>query len=112
MQEVLDGDLIEKGKIAYLDTFKWWESKRPKYNLIVGLSGFLPLLFSGVFFIPNIGAIALFVCLAWAVMANLCYFTGWLLEVIDWKLLKTNAPFLHNRELLFVLGLALWVLRY
>jgi hypothetical protein len=110
MQEPLDGDLLVKESFSYLEAFKWWESKRLKYNLIVGLSGFLPLLFSGVFFIRDIGAIALFICVAWAIMANLCYFSGWLLEAFDWKLLKTNLSFFHNRPLLFILMLVFSVL--
>jgi hypothetical protein len=110
MHEALDEDLFEKPEISYLDAFKWWEARRLMYNLIVGLSGVLPLLVSGIFFQKAIASIAFFICLAWAILANFCYFSGYLLELFDWKILKYNHPLLHNRKLLYYLGLIFSVL--
>lgn len=110
MEEILDYP-VKEDEITDLGTaFKWWERKRGKYNLVVGLVGFLPLLFSGAIFDRDGGWVALIICLIWAIVANIFYFSGWLMEAFAWKVLKSNYGFLHKRELVFNIGFALSIL--
>lgn len=100
--------------------FKWWEARRPAYNLIVGAAGcatitlisltlVLPFPFRGV--APPlpvlVGGAAVY-----GVLANLCYFLGPLTEIAMYRLWGDEAPragpVLFRQGLIFSVGLTLF----
>lgn len=107
---------------------KWWESRRLKYNLIVGASGFLSLgAFSLLMSLPPSPHSLMF---TWApiagfgLLANLCYFLGPTVEAAIEKFSRgkilPTGPALFRMGLTFSVGLTLlptlmasmdWVLR-
>jgi hypothetical protein len=75
------------------DLIGWWESRRIPFNLIVGSAGILTCIVSGVvaltasmlfnsnFGIPNPPGFALIAVFLYAIMANVCYTGGWIVEI-------------------------------
>lgn len=99
---------------------KWWEARRPAYNLIVGAAGCatialtsltlaLPAPFRGV--TPPF-SVLLGVAAVYAVLANLCYFFGPLTEIAMYRLWGDEAPragpVLFRQGLIFSVGLTLF----
>jgi len=98
-----------------LGILKWWESRRLKYNIIVGASGFTSLgVFSALMSLPpsahnlvwSWGPI-----IGFGVLANICYLLGPTVETAIEKLSKgkilPTGPALFRMGLTFSLGLTL-----
>jgi hypothetical protein len=80
--------VVPTGERSVLDIVLWWERRRIAYNLIVGLTGFCSLLFF-YFFIshtralqPGDDAVEPIALLLAPVIMNICYTTGWVIEII------------------------------
>ena len=97
-----------------LSVIRWWESRRPLYNLAVGVTGLgvlgyavgLELLLgNGLLRVPLIGVAA------YGVAANVCYTLGPLAELAIERFLKRPVyglgPALFRHGLVFSLGLTL-----
>ena len=92
----------------------WWESRRLTYNRVVGSAGLftvgaLYLLHPdrADFFAPEL----VFAVLAYALLANVCYTFGSMLELAAWALWREQAPrmgpILFREGLVFSVGLTL-----
>ena len=95
-----------------LSVIRWWESRRPLYNAAVGVTGLATLIYAnglelllgnGLLPAPWIGVAV------YAVMANLCYTLGPLVELAVEKWLGRPVyglgPALFRHGLVFSLGL-------
>jgi hypothetical protein len=100
-----------------LSLLRWWESRRPLYNGIVGATGMLTL--SGVWVLsalpplsdPLPFPVALLGAAAYGIVANLCYSMGWGLELLAKGLWGREAPdlgpVLFRQGLIFSVGVTL-----
>jgi hypothetical protein len=87
------------------DIIKWWESRRAHFNLYVGMTGmvswFLVLVVGGASVKPGEDfeepLVMLFGPIFYAIVADICYTFGWLLDVVTYR----NTP----RKTLFKAGL-------
>lgn len=97
-----------------LSVIRWWESRRPLYNLAVGVTGLGVLGYSvglelllgnGLLEFPLIGVVA------YGIAANVCYTLGPAAEMTIEKFLKRPVyglgPALFRYGLVFSLGLTL-----
>ena len=97
-----------------LSVVRWWESRRPLYNLAVGITGLGVLGYSvglelllgnGLLEFPLIGVVA------YGIAANVCYTLGPAAEMTIEKFLKRPVyglgPALFRYGLVFSLGLTL-----
>jgi hypothetical protein len=103
-----------------LTLLRWWESRRPLYNRVVGGAGLITA--AGVWLIsalppfaepiPLLGILAGSV--AYGVMANLFYTSGWLLEVLAVRMWGRGAPdlgpVLFRQGVIFSVGLTFFPL--
>jgi len=98
-----------------LAVVRWWERRRLRYNLIVGAAGLFSLGVINAFAVLPPGSRGAFIpvgpVLVFAVMANVCYTAG---SLIDWVCKVTwkadpplVGPFLFRQGLMFSVGLAL-----
>jgi len=100
-----------------LSLLRWWESRRVKYNLVVGSAGLVTLatmtlaalvLPSGQ--LPPLRGLAA-VVLIYALLANACYSLGWVTEMVARLVWGNRAPFmgplLFREGLIFSVGLTL-----
>lgn len=80
-----------------LSLLRWWESRRLKYNLLVGGTGLVSLAVLGLMALlpphpwpvrfPPLGII-----LVYGVLANISYSLGWLIEMAMVRLWGDEAP--------------------
>lgn len=99
-----------------LSLLRWWESRRPRYNFVVGSAGLVTLSVVSAFslVIPGPGpspADLLAGTLAYALLANVCYTLGWVLEMLARLVWGSRAPLmgplLFREGLIFSVGLTL-----
>ena len=101
--EIYDGSMIT-------ESFAWWESRRKRYNIIVGLSGLIPTLLSGAFFMAFLWWVAIVACFVYALVGNLVYCLGWSAEIWEWTFFRGKIKLLHERKILYNLYLIISVL--
>ena len=98
----------DKDETSLMDSFRWWERKKGLYNIIVGLSGIAGMfIFTGHIPLTPLDLMGIF---AWAIAANVCYFTGFLLEPIAKYYLKSTIDFADKRSNFFWTGTILSIL--
>lgn len=92
----------------------WWERRRLSYNLIVGGAGLVTLTVCQFFAALPPGPyepLPLALVPVYAVLANICYSSGWLMELAMRALWKEQAPragpVLWRQGVLFSVGLTL-----
>ena len=92
----------------------WWESRRLKFNAIVGGTGLFTLLVVDIIsFIPPSARIPLDwrPIAVYAVLANICYTFGWAIEVLAQRIWGEKCPkfgpALFRQGLAFSVGLTL-----
>jgi hypothetical protein len=100
-----------------LSLLRWWESRRLKYNLVVGTTGvFSALACSFLLAAPPHSSVphlrmVLTAAAVYALLANLCYSLGWLLEMVARIVWRERAPYmgplLFRQGLIFSVGLTL-----
>src|SRR6516225_2096390 len=79
--------LSVNGELHARDVFFWWESRRPRYNVLVGLCG-LP----GLLLLLHKGLIFMLVPIVWyAIAANVCYTGGSIAELAARQLFGERA---------------------
>jgi hypothetical protein len=101
---------------------QWWESRRLSYNVIVGATGLatlvyvngIELLLGNGMLIPRPGPDGpqqVIAIVAYGVLANLCYTSGWVVENLAERWLKRPVyglgPALFRHGLVFSIGLTL-----
>lgn len=95
--------------------FRWWESRRPHYNLAVGAAGLFSLAAMRAITMlppdPHGGFVPLAGVVIVGIMANLCYLLGPLAEITIEKLSRgrilPTGPALYRMGLTFSAGLVL-----
>lgn len=96
--------------------WEWWEDRRYHYNLIVGGIGLITassLYFQSAGFNLEIGPIIFWVIAAaiYAIIANVCYVAGWLLDTFCFIFTKHAIPHLIKNTL-WLLGTFISVLPF
>jgi hypothetical protein len=96
---------------------KWWERRRPAYNVAVGAAGAFSLLaMTGIMRIPPHPfemrtGVPWQTVVAFGVLANVCYLLGPTVEILAHKLWGSSVlpigPALYRMGLTFTVGLAL-----
>ena len=113
-----------------LSLLRWWESRRLFYNRVVGSTGLVTVAGTSLIWMlpPHALPIPLLPILAmsavYGLLANVCYSSGWLLELLAVRVWGREAPdvgpMLFRQGLIFSVGLTLmpllismmmWVLR-
>jgi len=81
-----------------LSLLKWWESRRPAFNLIVGGTGLVTLFAAQLLlWLPpgsspfHLREVPMLV-LVYALLANVCYSGGWLTELVLERFMGDDAP--------------------
>jgi hypothetical protein len=100
-----------------LTLLRWWEARRLKYNLVVGVTGvFSALTCSALLAAPPHSSapqlrMVLVAAAVYALAANLCYSLGWLSEMaarIVWRERAPDmGPLLFRQGLIFSVGVTL-----
>jgi hypothetical protein len=95
-----------------LSTLRWWESRRPFYNAVVGTAGLVTLAVTVVTSGPQVlMGPALIGVAVYAAAANLFYTSGWGIELVARLLWGRRAPLmgpaLFRQGLIFSVGLTL-----
>ncbi len=91
----------------------WWEFRRIPYNLIVAASGlisgtvalgfeFAAENVTGESFLPDSPLFVAFFIAAYAIMANICFMLGWVIELLAQHIWHERAE--HIGEISFALG--------
>ncbi|WP_452230152.1 hypothetical protein [Lacinutrix sp. MEBiC02404] len=87
------------------ETIFWWEKKRIIFNIAVGLSGVLSLIVVSPYFF---GIIEIMGILIWAILANILYSSGILIEIINLYYYSSTVKFFKYRFGFYVFGLLLY----
>ncbi len=101
-----------------LSSLRWWESRRPLFNKVVGATGLVTLASISVLFVlppHNLGAFSLLPmvagAIAYGIAANVCYSLGWLVEQAGRAVWGRKAPdigpLLFRQGLIFSVGVTL-----
>ena len=114
---VLIGDVLfppAERRRSGLAILSWWEARRPTYNLIVGATGAFTVVAIRLISIvpPGIKApLDWRPVVAYAVLANVCYSFGWVLESAAQRLwgdrVRPLGPALFRQGVAFSVGLTL-----
>jgi hypothetical protein len=94
---------------------RWWESRRPAYNLAVGVAGLVSLTAVNLLSVlpphPHPLGVPLIPIMVYAILANLCYSAGWVIETtleMLWRdQVRPIGPVLFRQGLIFSVGLSL-----
>lgn len=82
----------------------WWESRRPAYNLIVGIAGLITILFGILscvaaailcgkpFPLPDPPVAVVILPVMYGIAANIGYTAGWIVELVIARLWKNRWP--------------------
>jgi hypothetical protein len=108
---------VPPGDRSDLRVILWWEQRRLRYNLIVGLVGLCSLAFFGVAISrsgalhPGEDAVEPLALLAAPIVVNIAYTAGWITEIAARSFLPTKAaslgPTLLRIGLVLTVGLEL-----
>ena len=100
-----------------LSMLRWWESRRLRYNLVVGSTGLVTLTVVTIIasITPGMGGPPLQMLLIgplfYAIAANVCYSLGWVIEMLAKAVWGSQAPrmgpLLFREGLIFSVGLTL-----
>jgi hypothetical protein len=97
-----------------LSTIAWWESRRLKYNLVVGAAGIVTVMVTGLISLVPPGLPMAFdwrPIVAYGLLANVCYSVGWFMELMMLRLIGKRAPAIgpamFRQGLAFSVGLTL-----
>jgi hypothetical protein len=92
----------------------WWESRRPAYNLVVGMTGLVTVAVTDTIFWLTPGVhlhVPLFVIVAYGLAANVCYSLGFGIELLLERLwggdVAPVGPVRFRQGLLFSVGVTL-----
>lgn len=95
-----------------LAVWRWWESRRLAYNVIVGGAGLVTLAANLILWGPGRGAGPWLAVAAYAVAANVCYSFGAAAELLLERWLQRETyglgPALFRHGLVFSVGLTLF----
>jgi hypothetical protein len=98
----------DKDENTLYAAFSWWEKKRLLYNIIIGITGLMGMLwYMGYIPLKPYDIIGM---LAWGFMANIFYFGGFLLEPVFKYYFKPDIDFADKRSNFFWAGTVFSVL--
>ena len=114
LTEFLYPDLPDRHRPA-LSVVRWWESRRPAFNLVVGGAGLVTIaVMTLLLALPPYGTFAVIPwqpVVAYAVLANVCFTLGPVVELALRRLcgdrLLPVGPLLFRQGLVFSVGLTL-----
>ncbi|MBX9669592.1 MAG: hypothetical protein K2X93_18355 [Candidatus Obscuribacterales bacterium] len=89
-------------KSTTFDIIGWWEARRLPYNILVGIAGIVTLLVWDIFRVANLSSL-IWPAIAYGIIANVCYTSGWMAELLARRLFKEKAE--HFGPILFAIGL-------
>jgi len=78
-----------------LSTIAWWESRRVRYNLVVGAAGIVTMTITGLISLVPPGLPMVYdwrPIVAYGLLANVCYSAGWLIELVMLRVIGKRAP--------------------
>lgn len=93
MEKILDGHLIDiKPEIAMklFENIHWWEKNRFLFNVIVGIAGLIPMVFTIKITLKNHLIETLICILIYGICANVFFSVGWGIDVIKWYYFKND----------------------
>jgi len=90
-----------------VETFCWWEARRVQYNLVVGATGLFTMAVVQLCGFGSAGGF-IFAALSYGMMANICYSSGWLSDLLARHYWKEKAE--HFGPILYCQGVAFSVL--
>ena len=106
-EQILDDDIISKQKnIQVLEKFQWWERKRLIFNIAVGLTGLLVT----IIYCRHWGGFELFGVVTWAIVANILYSAGFIIEMMDFYYLNESLKIEKLRMFFFLVGTFCYVI--
>lgn len=97
-QQILDSNIITNQSI--IQKFKWWEKKRMLFNIAVGISG----LITTIMYCKHFEIFELFGVIAWGMVANILYSTGFIFEMVDHYYFNERIQIVKFRMFLFLIG--------
>lgn len=92
----------EEDKTSFEAAFAWWEKRRLRYNIIVGLPGLLLLLIDYRLKVFNLSTIISVVTIG--IIANGCYCLGYLMEFFLKYYFRSTIDFADKRNTVFWIG--------
>lgn len=106
--DLLDNNIEhQKPETLLLESFNYWHRKRIHFNILVGISGFLPTLYFSHF---HLKLFDLFGCIVWGILANILYSLGYVIESFYITQTDENNNFINYRNILFGLGTGLYMI--
>lgn len=87
-------------ELILTNSVKWWEKRRPIFNLIVGFTGVITLLIVAKFF----GKEEFIGLIIYGLVVNLFYSLGILLELFDYYYFNNRIGLKRFRVLFLILG--------
>ena len=104
MESILDEYSDRAFSKELYESIKWWEKRRIYFNILVGISGLIPLVLS----LPHLAIkeiIGVFIVIfVYGFFVNMCYCFGWASDILKAYYYKTPT-FGDYRSLFFGLGL-------
>lgn len=98
----------DKEDKSLLSAFAWWEKRRLAYNLIIGATGVICVFILSL--IPFLELTDLIGIVAYGIIANMFYSSGFLIEVAAKHYFRSKMDFTEKRKIFFAIGLILSVL--
>ncbi len=99
---ILDEDwILEELNMRLAEGLVWWEEKRLWFNIIVGITGLIPTLFS---IEPYLFKEIITGSILWVILVNLCFSLGYLAEALDQHYCRGRFQLDKLRWLVLILG--------
>jgi hypothetical protein len=110
-----DREREEERNVAYGDLWEWWEERRLRFNTIVGSVGVVVAVIIYIFMpravYVNIEAVFLLLGITYAIVANLLYFLGWIIDAITLRM-RHYPISTKSRSMIFRIWLVLAILPF
>jgi len=94
-------EIIKYEDATFIENVRWWERNRWVYNLVVLVSGSIPI-YNDIASLQNFDTIVFIII--YAFLANICYCLGWGIDLLGAYYFKYRFNGQVTRMLLLVLG--------
>lgn len=100
-------DLFPEGdKTSFEAAFAWWEKRRLRYNMMVGIPGVFVMLVNVLNDIKILNPLSIAFIICFAIAANACYCLGYLLEFFLKYYFRSGIDFVDKRQNFYWIGTA------